>query len=72
MAEKLVDFLLSQEFQEDIPLTMFVFPVNQEAQLPEVFDKYAEVAPNPSTLPPEEIAEKREAWINAWTETVLR
>jgi thiamine transport system substrate-binding protein len=72
MAEKLVDFLLSQEFQEDIPLNMFVFPVNQKAQLPEVFVKHAEVAPNPVTLPPDEIAAKREEWINAWTETVLR
>jgi thiamine transport system substrate-binding protein len=72
LAEKLIDFLLSQEFQEDIPLNMFVFPVNQQAALPEVFVEYAELAPNPATLPPEEIAAKREAWINAWTETVLR
>jgi thiamine transport system substrate-binding protein len=72
MAEKLVDFLLSQEFQEDIPLNMFVFPANQTAQLPDVFVQYAELAPNPATLPPDEIAAKREDWLNAWTETVLR
>ena len=40
-ARKLVDFLLSRRFQEDIPLQMFVFPVNDEASVPAVFDEYA-------------------------------
>jgi thiamine transport system substrate-binding protein len=72
LAEKLIDFLLSREFQEDIPLKMFVFPANQDAGLPDVFQQYAELSPNPATLPPAEIAAKREAWIEAWTETALR
>ena len=29
LAEKFVDFMLSEQFQEDMPLQMFVFPVNQ-------------------------------------------
>ena len=33
-ARKLVDFLLEKRFQEDIPLSMFVFPVNGGAELP--------------------------------------
>lgn len=72
LAEKLVDFLLSQQFQEDIPLQMFVFPANEQAELPEIFQKYARLAPNPATLPPAEIDANREDWINRWTETVLR
>jgi thiamine transport system substrate-binding protein len=72
LAEKLVDFLLSKEFQEDIPLNMFVFPANQTAELPELFVAHAQIPANPTTLPPEEIANNREAWIDAWTETVLR
>lgn len=72
LAEKFVDFLLSPQFQEDVPLQMFVFPANQNAALPEIFDQYAEIASNPATLPPEDIAANREDWINAWTETVLR
>lgn len=72
LAEKLVDFLLSEQFQEDIPLNMFVFPANQNAALPDVFEQYAQLSPNPATLPPDEIAANRETWINAWTETVLR
>ena len=72
LAEKLIDFLLSQQFQEDIPLNMFVFPVNQKAVLPDVFEQHAELAPNPATLSPDEITTNREDWINTWTETVLR
>jgi thiamine transport system substrate-binding protein len=72
LAEKLIDFLLDRPFQEDIPLQMFVFPANQQAALPDVFQRHAQLAANPATLPPADIAAKREEWINAWTETVLR
>lgn len=72
LAEKLVDFLLSREFQEDIPLNMFVFPANQTAELPEVFLEHTQIPLNPATLSPEEIGANREEWIEAWTETVLR
>jgi thiamine transport system substrate-binding protein len=34
LAKKLVDFMLSKRFQEDIPLQMFVFPANATARLP--------------------------------------
>ena len=71
-AQQLIDFMLGTRFQEDIPLQMFVFPVNAEATLPEVFVEHAEVAEAPVEVAPEEIDEMREAWIQAWTETVLR
>ncbi len=35
LAEKFIDFMLSTEFQEDIPLNMFVFPVNNDAKIPQ-------------------------------------
>lgn len=69
MAEKFIDFMLSVDFQNDMPLNMFVYPVNPAATLPEAFVKYAETAPNPLTLDP---ASNREKWIEAWTEAVLR
>lgn len=72
LAEKWVDYMLDRRFQEDMPLQMFVFPVNRQAQLPEAFVKYAQIPEKPATLDPNLIAEKREAWIEAWTETVLR
>lgn len=72
MAQKFVDFMLGQDFQEDMPLKMFVYPVNPNAVLPEEFTKYNQVAENPSTLDPQLIAENRDAWIQAWTDVVLR
>ncbi len=72
LARKLVDFMLDRKFQEDIPLQMFVFPANHSARLPEVFVKYACIADRPVQVPYAEIAAKREQWIEAWTDTVLR
>jgi thiamine transport system substrate-binding protein len=72
LAGKLIDFMLSPAFQEDIPLQMFVFPVNPEARLPEVFRRHAAVAERPATVAPEAIEAKRDQWIEAWTTAVLR
>ncbi|MBF0203290.1 MAG: thiamine ABC transporter substrate-binding protein [Desulfamplus sp.] len=71
LAQKLIDFLLSKTFQEDIPLQMFVFPSNHNAALPEVFQKYAIITTQPATLSYDEISEKREMWIEKWTELML-
>ncbi len=72
LAEKLVDFILSRPFQEDIPLQMFVFPTNRQAKLPEVFVKYAQVAKEPAQVSPETIEKNRQKWLEEWTEAVLR
>lgn len=71
-AQQLIDFLLSVPFQEDVPLQMFVFPVNGEATLPEVFVTHAQIPANPVTMDIDEIDANREKWIQEWTETVLR
>ncbi|MGH3136232.1 MAG: thiamine ABC transporter substrate-binding protein [Gaiellaceae bacterium] len=71
-ARKLVDFMLSTRFQEDIPLAMFVFPVNRRAQLPPDFVKHAIVPASPLDLPSEEIEANRDDWIKEWTEIVVR
>ena len=72
LAEKLIDFMLSKRFQEDIPLQMFVFPANETAELPDVFVQFAEIPEEPAYVSPEAIESNREAWIEAWTGTVLR
>ena len=72
LAEKFVDFMLSKQFQEDMPLQMFVYPVNPEATLPEAFTKYAQSPDQPATLAPDVISAKRDAWIQAWTDVVLK
>jgi thiamine transport system substrate-binding protein len=71
-ARKLVDFMLAERFQADIPLQMFVFPVRADTPLPAVFTKFAEVPEQPWSLPPADISAHRDAWIEQWTDTVLR
>jgi thiamine transport system substrate-binding protein len=72
LAERWVDYMLDLTFQQDMPLQMFVYPVNKEAKLPEEFIKFAATPNETSEIGPDEIAANREAWLQAWTETVLR
>lgn len=72
LAETFVDFMLSVTFQEDLPDQMFVFPVNENASLPEVFADNVQIPDEPAYMSPQEIEQNREAWIQAWTDTMLR
>lgn len=72
LAEKFVDFMLSKEFQEDVLLQMFVYPVHPGAALPEEFSKYAQAPEQTASLDPAVIAKNRDAWIEAWTDVVLK
>jgi thiamine transport system substrate-binding protein len=72
LAEKWIDFMLSTDFQEDIPLQMFVFPVNPDAALDSIFTQFLPMNIEPAFVSPADISEYREEWIQAWTELVLR
>jgi thiamine transport system substrate-binding protein len=72
LAEEFIDFMLGITFQEDIPLHMFVFPANSQANLPEVFVEWAEIPLEPALVDPADIESNREEYIEAWTEAVLR
>ncbi len=69
-ARELIDFMLSPTFQEDIPLSMFVFPANENAALPEVFVEHATVAETPAQVDAATIAANREQWLLTWTDLV--
>jgi thiamine transport system substrate-binding protein len=71
-AEELVDFLISERFQSEVALTMFVYPVNRDVPLPPEFTEYSVQPESPKTLEPNTIAANRESWIDQWTDTVLR
>lgn len=72
LAQAFIDFMLSVPFQEDIPLNMFVFPVNRDAALPPLFEAFAAVPQQPVTLTPDVIDAGREAWLDGWRDAVLR
>ena len=71
-AKQVIDFLLSEKFQADIPLQMFVFPVRTATPLPEVFVKHAAQPDAPIDLAPDRIGAGRERWISRWTALVLQ
>jgi thiamine transport system substrate-binding protein len=67
-AGKVVDFLLSREFQAQVPEQMYVYPVDKAVTLPPDWAKYAPVAPDPAELDPAQIAEHRQQWITDWSD----
>lgn len=71
LAEKLVDFMLSRRFQEDIPLNMFVFPANETAELPAEFAEFVQIPDQPAVLSADQISANREQWMEAWRALML-
>ncbi len=67
-----LDFLLTKEFQADMPLNMFVYPVRKGVQVPPEFVKYGRQAEHPETPAPAEIAANRDQWVKSWTSLVLK
>lgn len=51
---------------------MFVYPANAKAGIPDLFTKFAPVPSQPAVLDPKTIEEKRDAWIQRWTQIVLK
>jgi len=72
LAEKFIDFLLSKEFQEDMPMQMFVFPVLPAAALPEDFITASQIPETVGLLNSALIAAHRDAWINEWANLMLK
>jgi thiamine transport system substrate-binding protein len=67
-AGQLIEFMLSVPFQETIPLTWFVYPVNQEADLPPAFVENTAVPADPVQMDPATIDQNREGWLTEWAE----
>jgi thiamine transport system substrate-binding protein len=64
----LIDFMLSREFQETIPLTWFVFPANAEAALPPEFVEHTVIPTNPVQMDPTTIESNRQSWLEQWSD----
>lgn len=62
----LIDYMLSEEFQEMVPERWFVFPANSRAELPEVFVEHTSIPASSTQMDPEAIAANRERWIDEW------
>jgi thiamine transport system substrate-binding protein len=67
-SRQLIEFMLSVPFQETIPLTWFVYPINEEAALPPEFVENTAVPTDPVQMDPATIDENREQWLEEWSE----
>ena len=71
LAKKFIDFIITEEFQREIPLTNWMFPVNPDVELPDSFD-YAPKPVNILSLPSDRIQRNQDRWIEGWLEAVTQ
>jgi thiamine transport system substrate-binding protein len=65
-ARQLIDWLLTEPVQADVPLSMFVFPTRSGTPLPAVFTDFAAVVDEPLQLPADEVAANLSTWLAEW------
>ncbi len=61
-----IDLLLSDTYQKDIASQMFVYPARSDIVLPERFAQYAPVPRTVLALPPDQIEQNRQRWVDEW------
>jgi len=64
LANKFLNFMLSEEFQSVIPSTNIMYPVTNIKDLPAAFDKLN--VPKYIQMDPKEINKNKEKWIDEW------
>ncbi len=69
-AGKVVDLLVSPEFQRTVPELMYVYPARSDVALPESWQRAAPMPPAPATLPAADIQANRERWVEQWRAAV--
>lgn len=71
LAALLISYLLDTTFQESMPLSLFVFPVNKKVVLPEVFRSFAVAPAKPLEIDPPDIEKNRDAWLDQWRDIAI-
>ncbi|MEO9322950.1 thiamine ABC transporter substrate-binding protein [Nocardioides sp. C4-1] len=71
-AREVIEWLLSAEVQAALPESMYVFPTRDGVELPAAWASYAVRPTDPKTVDPAEIAGRRDAWLQEWTEITTR
>lgn len=69
-AGKVIDLLLSPEFQATVPELMYVYPAREGVELPAAWQSAAPLPADPATLPAADIQANRERWIEQWRAAV--
>ena len=71
-AAALVEFMTSPTFQEALPESMYVYPVDDSVELPPLWAEWADPAPAPYGVPPAAIAANRDDWLREWSDVTAR
>lgn len=69
-AKAFVQWMLSTPVQAAIPESMYMYPVNPEAQVPEDLQRFGAPSESPIVVDAAAIAANRESWLATWTEAV--
>ncbi|GAA5163879.1 thiamine ABC transporter substrate-binding protein [Ornithinimicrobium tianjinense] len=67
-AQAVVDWLVSPEVQAAIPDNMYMYPVDSEVALPELWAQWAPLAEEPIVVHPGQIEAERENWLREWAD----
>lgn len=72
MAEKIIDYIVSKEFQDKIPENQFMFPINPDAKLPEEFIQYAPKPKKALILDTNLVKNNLKKWLSDWEKIILK
>ncbi|QCB94838.1 thiamine ABC transporter substrate-binding protein [Cellulomonas shaoxiangyii] len=70
-AAQLIDFLLSDDVQADLPGSMYVYPVSTAVELPAEWARWAPLAEQPFEVPAADVDAHREEWLTQWSDAVV-
>ena len=70
-AEILIDWLLSKEFQDTVAESMFVYPANTEASIPEAFVRFAGKVERPGVLPTSQLRDLQSELVAEWNRVMF-
>lgn len=69
LSQKFIEFILTEDFQKEVPLNQWMFPVTS-VELPEVY-QYAIIPEKILTIPAEEISRNLDKWLEEWEDLIF-
>jgi thiamine transport system substrate-binding protein len=65
-ARKVLDWLVSQQFQAEVADQMYVYPTRDGVALPEAWQKSAPLPTSSATLAADDVQRNRDSWVTQW------
>jgi thiamine transport system substrate-binding protein len=71
-AQALLEFLVGEQFQQDLPTQMWVYPIDTSVALPADWATFAPQADSPLSIPAEVVDAYRQHWLEQWQRLAQR